>query len=273
MTLADRSPETIATSLRRTGVSVPEPRHENLVEELAETLRRMDAGETLDELLRRDPETLCALAMRRALTEHEAKMLLASVRYLEGVLDAGARERDFLRSWVRHQQENAALWGRTCAGLGKVIEDVARAAGVPHLAEQHELLAAAVQYLARDRQAPPARPVDANTAAIVRASEELAELRELARCVAQVLGQPGLEQDPARLGALLVEAMSVVRDAVTLDQSPPGDPHLRALVQLGREGWLDLTVVHPEVPAGEDCNCGGACTRRGDQEVCDTGGR
>jgi hypothetical protein len=242
MTLADRSPEQIAATLRRAGVSVTEPRADNLAEELAETLRRIQAGEALDELSRRDPEALCALAQTRALDAHEARMLLGRVRYLEALLDAGARERDGMRSWLRHQTDNATLWGRLCGELGRLIGRVAAAARAPHLEEDHEALVQAVSQQAHAaHSAPTSEPADpplwpcpncsvpcncdcpchggaslpmasfadANTAAIVRAGNELTELRALARTVAELLGQPGLEQDPARLGALLVERGAV----------------------------------------------------------------
>jgi hypothetical protein len=206
----------LGRTLRHAGISVPEPRDADLAEQLAESIRRVSAGESLEELSRRDPEAMCALATTRALTPFEARMLLGGFQYLQGVIEAAARERESLRSWTRHQQDNAALWGRECALLGKAIESLAEAAGVPHLAREHELLAAAVQYLVSERKVPPARPVDANTAAIVRASEELVALRELARGIAEVLGQPGLEQDPERLAAVFVARMAV--DAVDTEQ-------------------------------------------------------
>jgi hypothetical protein len=266
----------LGRTLRHAGISVPEPRDANLAEQLAESIRRVSAGESLEELSRRDPEAMCALATTRALTLFEARMLLGSYQYLEGVIEAAAREREALRSWTRHQQDNAAAWGRECRHLGETVEAVANAAGVPHLAREHELLAAAVQYLVSERKAPPARPVDANTAAIVRASEELVELRALARGVAEALGQPGLEQDPARLGALLVEALSVMHEAVgvVVENARAGrDPQLQAITRLARDGVLDVAVASIVEPKAEPCNCGGKCTRRGDQEVCDTCGR
>jgi hypothetical protein len=230
VTLAIRSPEQIAATLRRAGVSVTDPRADNLAEELAETLRRVQAGEALDELSRRDPEALCALAQTRALDAHEARMLLCRVRYLEALLDAGARERDGLRSWARLQSENAELWGRACRDLGKALEDVATAAGA--------------SAVTPDQLPAIVRRQSVTSDIFVRAGNELTELRELARKVAAFVGQPGLEQDPARLGALLVEqvlAGDVVRG----------------------EGASDT----------EDCNCGGVCSRKGERMVCGQCGR
>jgi hypothetical protein len=272
VTLANRSPEQIAATLRRAGVSVTEPRADNLAEELAETLRRVQAGEALDELSRRDPEALCALAQTRALDAHEARMLLCRVRYLEALLDAGARERDGMRSWLRHQTDNATLWGRLCGELGRVIGRVAAAARAPHLEEDHEALVEAVSRQSHAAHSvptpepdPPPWPcpncsvpcncdcpchgpspvaITATPDIFVRAGNELTELREIARKVAAFVGQPGLEQDPARLGALLVEqvlAGDVVRG----------------------EGAGDT----------EDCNCGGVCSRKGERMVCGQCGR
>jgi hypothetical protein len=230
-----RTPDELAADMRGRGLSVPEPDHDRLALDLAETKRRLDAGETLDSLSRRDPVALCALAQQRVLTEHEARMLLARLARLEGINDALARERDAERSWARTQAENAEQWGRTCAELGRVISRIAAAAKAQHIEDDHQALVTVVSRLAHSKL-PAAKPVDANTAAFVRAAEELAELRELARKVAALVGQPGLEQDPARLGALLVEqvlANNVVRAGDT-----------------------------------EPCNCGGTCTRKGAQMVC-----
>jgi hypothetical protein len=271
MTLANRSPEQIAATLRRAGVSVTEPRADNLVEELAETLRRVQAGEALDELSRRDPEALCALAQTRALDDHEARMLLGRIRYLEALLDAGARERDGLRSWARIQADNATQWGRLCGELGRVIARIATAARAPHLKEDHEALVAVVSRQSHAAHVAPAlEPADpplwpcpncsvpcncdctchgpspvalTETPDIfVRAGNELTELRALARTVAELLGQPGLEQAPARLGALLVERLAVE----------------------GRSAGASDT---------ENCNCGGVCSRKGELMVCGQCGR
>jgi hypothetical protein len=247
MTLAQRDHETLAASLRRHGTPVDEPKADNLREELQATLDRIRAGETLAELSRRDPEALCALAMERPLTEQEARMLLAAVRYRDGLLTAAERSLASERDWARCQRENADLWARDCAKLGKVLVAIAAAAKAPQLAESPDALAGVVtmhaeavqrfqdwviemfpamvpsgqsplafflDYLARSTGrakglAAQARPVDANTAAIARASNELGALRELARGVAELLGEPGLEQEPERLRALLVERMAV----------------------------------------------------------------
>jgi hypothetical protein len=240
MTLADRNPDELAADMRGRGLSVPEPDHDRLALDLAETKRRLDAGETLDSLSRRDPVALCALAQQRPLTEHESRMLLARLSRLEGINDALARERDAERTWARTQAENAELWGRTCAELGRVIGRIAAAARAQHVEDDHEALVTVVARLAQARL-PAAKPVDPNTAAFVRAAAELDELRALARTVAKLLGQPGLEQDPGRLGALLVERMAV-------------------------KGPVDIGDT-------EDCNCGGVCSRKGERMVCGQCGR
>jgi hypothetical protein len=267
MTMANRDHETLAASLRRHGTPVDDPKADNLREELQATLDRMRAGETLAELSRRDPEALCALAMERPLTAHEARMLLAAVRYRDGLLAAAERSLAAERDWGRYQRENADLWARDCAALGKAVGQIAGVVGLGEDAKLEaiveavgqnvggwtsavrrgrvgellelanafsvppdwsdlagddleearrslvEEIRAAVTVEAEDAIITAPRPVvlsqDPTTSVLVRASNELAELRELARGVAELLGEPGLEQEPERLRALLVERMAV----------------------------------------------------------------
>jgi hypothetical protein len=140
MTLRE-TPETFGATLRRAGIQVQPPASDTLRTQLQETLRRVQAGEALDELSRRDPEALCALATQRALSEHEAAMLLARLTYLGSLLQAAARERESDRGWLRAQVENAELWGRSCAELGRALERIADAFGEPGLAQDPERLA------------------------------------------------------------------------------------------------------------------------------------
>lgn len=274
MTLANRDHETLAASLRRHGTPVDEPRADNLREELQATLDRMRAGEPLAELSRRDPEALCALAMERPLTEHEARMLLAAVRYRDGLLAAAERSLTAERDWARYQRENADLWGKDCAELGRAVSRIAGIMGLGEGAKLEEVveavrqnvggwtaavrrgrvcellelanafsiepcefddidearrnlieeIRAAVTVEAEDAIISVPRPVvlsqDPTTSVLVRASHELGELRELARGVAELLGEPGLDQEPERLLVLLTERM-----AVEGERAGPPAPH------------------------------------------------
>jgi hypothetical protein len=227
MTLASRDTETIASTLRRRGVQVTEPRADNLREELAATLDRLRAGETFAELSRRDPEALCSLAMERRLTEHEALMLLAAVRYRDALLTAADRSIAAERDWARCQRENAELWAKDCAELGKAMGTIAGILGLAEGVLLEQIVESVKQHvggwtsavrrgrvcelldLASAFSIDPCEIDDPTTSMLVRASNELGELRELARSVSALLGEPGLEQEPDRLLSLLVERIAV----------------------------------------------------------------
>jgi hypothetical protein len=126
------TPETIASSLRRHGHVVPcEPQPPTLLELLEETKRRIDSGERFEQLSRRDPEALAAIATSRPLTPIEAAMILARLQYQDALLAVSDASRERERSWARIQGENAGIWGRQCAELGRAMERIAEVVGSP----------------------------------------------------------------------------------------------------------------------------------------------
>lgn len=230
----------LAKRLRAKGTYVSDESAEcqKLLTDLAETKRRVDAGEKLGELSRRDPEALCALAQTRALDECEARMLLARFRYYEGLIEALGRRVDTERGWMKEQEINAQDWGRTCAKLGAVVSGVAAMLGDQSLELQPARLLEVLGH--RIKQSV--------------ASHENADLHEAARKIADTIGQPGLEAAPERLAYLVAEYVECLRT-----ERMPEDPELRELVRIasgmsaeGRRRLRELAELSTSVAEGLD---------------------